>query len=248
MKFSLSEKKTTLPHYIMGRSNLQWNSQFGEFQQNQQCFCQNATLHQEDPFNDCSIFFSCINESSITYRFIYAFLLQGTNDSSYQFLFGPLNVSCVLGAVNRPAELTADKLPVLKHCWEFGNNLLHPFWCFPLDLTTADFPHFFPERYPAERMGLYLAGSDIQINVHFSFLWRSNRISKYSQKPRWDTFLLEVRYAQSQPILETRFLYLYSCLCFWNSMHTEKNSISHRWISGNQAVAIDFMITTCYFV
>lgn len=169
------------------------------------------------------MFFSCINESSITYCFIYVFLLQGTSGSSYQFLFDLLNVSCVLGAVETPAELTADKLPLLKHCWEFGNNPLHPFWCLPLDLTIADFPHFFPEFYPAERMGLYLIHSVIQINMHFSFLWRSNRISKY-QKTWWDTFLCEVRYAQSQAILERRFLYLCSCLYFWNSTHTEKNS------------------------
>lgn len=111
MKFSLSEKNPTLPYYTIGKSHLQWNSQFGEFLQNQQCFCQNATLHQKDPLNEPSVFFSCINESSITYCFIYVFLLQGTSGSSYQFLFGSLNVSCVLGAANRPAELTADKLP-----------------------------------------------------------------------------------------------------------------------------------------
>lgn len=55
MKFSLLKKKP--PCDTIGKSHLQWNSQFGEFQQNQQCFCQNATFYQKDPLNEYSVFF-----------------------------------------------------------------------------------------------------------------------------------------------------------------------------------------------
>ena len=50
-------EKNPNPCYTTGKSHLQWNSQFGEFKQNQQCFCQNATFYQNDPLNDSSVFF-----------------------------------------------------------------------------------------------------------------------------------------------------------------------------------------------
>lgn len=126
-------------------------------------FLSKCHLLPERSFEWVQHIFPCTNESFITYCFIYLFLLQGTSSSSHQFLFGSLNASCLLGTINKPAELTTDKLPLLKHCWEFGNSLLHPFWCLHLYPTTADFPHSFPDFYPVKRTGLYLTGSVIQI-------------------------------------------------------------------------------------
>lgn len=153
MKFSLSGKNPTLPHYTIGKA-IYNETVWGISTKSAMFFVKMSLCTRKILWMGLVCFFSCINKRSITYCFIYVFLLQDISGSPHQFLFGSLNVSCVLGAVNRPAELTADKLPLPKHCWEFDNNLLRPFWCFPLDLTTADFPHFFPEFYPAERMGL----------------------------------------------------------------------------------------------
>lgn len=161
MNFSLSEKKNPTC-YTIGKSHLQWNGQFGEFQQNQQCFCQNATFYQKDPLNLVYFF---LYKWKLYYLPTYYLCISFAKKrgSSYQFLFGSLNMPCLLGAVNKPAELATDKLPLLKYCWEFGNNLLRPFWCLHLYLMTADFPHSFPDFYPVKRIILYLTGSIIQI-------------------------------------------------------------------------------------